>query len=54
MASTKLSLADPSLLKDKCYVAGEWIGGAETIDVARIYEGVGFRRIGTTCTAEID
>ncbi len=27
--------------------------GAETIDVARIYEGVGFRRIGTTCAAGI-
>ena len=33
MTSTKLTLADPSLLKDKCYVAGEWIGSAETIDV---------------------
>ncbi len=28
--------------------------GAETIDVARVYERVGFRRIGTTCTAETD
>lgn len=28
--------------------------GAESIDVARVYERVGFRRIGTTCTAEID
>jgi len=27
--------------------------GAESIDVARVYEGVGFRRIGTTCTAGI-
>lgn len=26
---------------------------AESIDVARVYEGVGFRRIGTTCTAEV-
>ena len=33
MTSTKLTLVDPSLLKDKCYVAGEWIGAAETIDV---------------------
>ena len=33
MIATKLSLTDSSLLKDKCYVAGEWIGGAETIDV---------------------
>src|SRR6202161_375159 len=33
MTSTKLSLTDSSLLKDKCYLAGEWIGGAETIDV---------------------
>ena len=33
MASTKLPLIDPSLLKDKCYVAGEWIGGVDTIDV---------------------
>ena len=28
-----LSLKDPSLLKDKCYVAGEWVGGAERIAV---------------------
>lgn len=28
--------------------------GAESLDVARVYERVGFRRIGTTCTAEID
>ena len=28
--------------------------GAESIDVARVYERVGFRRIGTTCTAETD
>jgi RimJ/RimL family protein N-acetyltransferase len=27
--------------------------GAESIDVARVYEGVGFRRIGTTCTARV-
>jgi succinate-semialdehyde dehydrogenase/glutarate-semialdehyde dehydrogenase len=33
MTSKKLSLLDSSLLKDKCYVAGEWIGGAETFDV---------------------
>ena len=33
MLATKLSLTDPSLLKDKCYVAGEWIGGVETIEV---------------------
>ena len=28
--------------------------GAEGGDVARVYEGVGFRRIGTTCMAGID
>jgi ribosomal protein S18 acetylase RimI-like enzyme len=28
--------------------------GAESVDVSRVYESVGFRRIGTTCTAEID
>ena len=33
MSATPLLLADSSLLKDKCYVAGEWIGGAETIEV---------------------
>ena len=33
MIATKLSLSDPSLLKDKCYVAGEWIGASETIAV---------------------
>ena len=33
MISTKLALADPSLLKDKCYLAGEWIGGADSIEV---------------------
>ncbi len=27
--------------------------GAESIDVARVYERVGFRWVGTTCTAEI-
>ena len=33
MTSAKLKLSDPSLLKDKCYVAGDWIGGADTIEV---------------------
>ena len=33
MQSKPLRLNDPSLLKDKCYVAGEWIGGAATIAV---------------------
>lgn len=28
--------------------------GAESLDVARVYEGVGFRRIGTTCMAGVD
>ena len=28
--------------------------GAESRDVARVYEGVGFRRIGTTCMARVD
>jgi succinate-semialdehyde dehydrogenase/glutarate-semialdehyde dehydrogenase len=28
-----LTLKDPSLLKDKCYVAGEWVGGVATIPV---------------------
>ena len=32
-ATDPLTLSDPSLLKDKCYVAGEWIGGAATIAV---------------------
>ncbi len=32
-ATHRLTLSDPSLLKDKCYVAGEWIGGAATIAV---------------------
>ena len=27
---------------------------AESADVARIYEGIGFRRVGTACIAEID
>jgi RimJ/RimL family protein N-acetyltransferase len=27
--------------------------GAESVEVARIYEGVGFRRVGTTCTARV-
>ena len=30
---TTLTLKDPTLLKDRCYVAGEWIGGAATIPV---------------------
>jgi succinate-semialdehyde dehydrogenase/glutarate-semialdehyde dehydrogenase len=30
---TALTLKDPTLLKDKCYVAGEWIGGATAIPV---------------------
>ena len=30
---TALTLKDTSLLKNKCYVAGEWIGGATTIPV---------------------
>lgn len=28
--------------------------GAESLDVARVYEGVGFRRIGTTCMAGVN
>lgn len=30
---TELALRDPSLLKDKCYIAGEWVGGEERIAV---------------------
>ncbi len=30
---TTLTLKDQTLLKDKCYVAGEWIGGPATIAV---------------------
>jgi len=33
MTVRPLTLKDPSLLKDKCYVAGEWVGGAERIAV---------------------
>ena len=33
MSAMKLSLTDPSLLKDKCYVAGQWIGGPATLEV---------------------
>ena len=33
MTSASLGLNNPALLKDKCYVAGEWIGGAATIPV---------------------
>jgi succinate-semialdehyde dehydrogenase/glutarate-semialdehyde dehydrogenase len=32
-AAHPLTLSDPSLFKDKCYVAGEWIRGAATIAV---------------------
>ena len=28
-----LTFKDPSLLKDKCYIAGEWVGGAERFAV---------------------
>jgi succinate-semialdehyde dehydrogenase/glutarate-semialdehyde dehydrogenase len=33
MNATTLTLKDHALLKDKCYVAGEWIGSATTIPV---------------------
>ena len=36
---TALTLKDPTLLKDKCYVAGEWIGGAATIAVTNPVDG---------------
>ncbi len=36
---TTLTLKDPALLKDKCYVAGAWIGGAATIAVANPADG---------------
>ena len=36
---TALKLKDPSLLKDRCYVAGEWIGGAATIAVTNPVDG---------------
>lgn len=36
---TTLTLKDPTLLKDKCYVAGEWIGGAATIAVTNPADG---------------
>ena len=31
--SRALALKDPSLLKDKCYIAGEWLSGDDTIAV---------------------
>ena len=33
MTPTSLGLSDPSLLKDKCYIDGRWVGGEATIDV---------------------
>ena len=30
MTSTSLGLGDPSLLRDKCYIDGAWVGGAAT------------------------
>ena len=36
---TTLTLKDPALLKDKCYVAGAWIGGAATIAVTNPADG---------------
>ncbi len=36
---TTLALKDPALLKDKCYVAGEWVGGAATIAVTNPADG---------------
>jgi succinate-semialdehyde dehydrogenase/glutarate-semialdehyde dehydrogenase len=33
MNATTLTLRDPSLLKDKCYLGGEWVGGEATIAV---------------------
>jgi succinate-semialdehyde dehydrogenase/glutarate-semialdehyde dehydrogenase len=33
-----LTLSDASLLKDKCYVAGEWVGGEETIAVTNPFD----------------
>jgi succinate-semialdehyde dehydrogenase/glutarate-semialdehyde dehydrogenase len=36
---TPLTLKDPTLLKDKCYVAGAWIGGAATIAVTNPVDG---------------
>jgi len=36
---TTLNLKDPHLLRDKCYIAGRWIGGAETIAVVNPADG---------------
>jgi succinate-semialdehyde dehydrogenase/glutarate-semialdehyde dehydrogenase len=36
---TALTLKDATLLKDKCYVAGKWIGGAATIAVTNPVDG---------------
>jgi len=33
MTARPLTLKDPSLLKDKCFIAGEWVGGADRIAV---------------------
>src|SRR5690606_23388398 len=30
---TAMQLKDKSLLRDKCYINGEWVGGAQTFDV---------------------
>ncbi len=38
-ARQTLTLEDPTLLKDRCYVAGEWIGGAATIAVTNPVDG---------------
>ncbi|MBL8906832.1 MAG: hypothetical protein JNM20_09170, partial [Rhizobiales bacterium] len=32
-------LKDKSLLKDKCYIAGKWVGGDMTIDVTNPANG---------------
>jgi succinate-semialdehyde dehydrogenase / glutarate-semialdehyde dehydrogenase len=37
--SPNLGLSDPSLLKDKCYFAGAWLGGDKTIGVTNPFDG---------------
>ena len=49
-----LALKDPSLLRSKALVAGEWIGGAETIPVTNPATGEEIARVPSLTAADTD
>ncbi|WP_034410955.1 NAD-dependent succinate-semialdehyde dehydrogenase [Derxia gummosa] len=54
MTTTSLTLSDPSLLREACFIDGEWITGADTLDVIDPARGTLVARVPRLGAAETE